>query len=184
MVVGISGASGAIYGIRLLQVLRQVGTHDLHLIMTRAARDTIRLETDFSVEEVEEMADQVYDIENQGAPVASGTFLTEGMVVAPCSMKTLSALANSMAINLLIRAGDVVMKEGRRLVLVVRETPLHAGHLELMLRLARLGAVILPPVPAFYTKPKGLDDIINHTVGKVLDQFGIDAGLFPRWGEG
>lgn len=181
LIVGISGATGAVYGVRLLQVLSNVKEVETHLIISEPAKHTIELELDASVESVVALADYTYDINDIGARIASGSFKTSGMVIAPCSVKTMSALANSYDTNLLIRAGDVSIKEGRPLVLVLRETPLHAGHLRQMMELAQLGAVILPPVPAFYHKPKTIDDIVNHTVGKILDRFDIDHNLFARW---
>jgi 4-hydroxy-3-polyprenylbenzoate decarboxylase len=181
LIVGISGATGAIYGIRTLEVLKEVEI-ETHLIITGAAKKTILLETEFKVDYVESLADHVYDVHNIGGAVASGSFVTEGMVVMPCSIKSLSAIANSYNENLLIRAADVTLKERRKLVLVVRETPLHKGHLQLMLRAADMGAVILPPVPAFYHMPGTIEGIIDQMVGKVLDVFGIEHHLFPRWG--
>ncbi len=180
IIVGITGASGVIYGIRLLEVLRDLKV-EAHLILTEAAQKNIQIETSFTVEDVERLAHEVHDVRDLAAPVSSGSFVTSGMVVAPCSIKTLSAIANSYNENLLVRAADVTLKEGRRLVLLVRETPLHLGHLELMVKAARMGAVIMPPVPAFYHSPKSLGDIVDHTVGKVLDLFGLDAKLFCRW---
>jgi 4-hydroxy-3-polyprenylbenzoate decarboxylase len=181
MVVGISGSSGAIYGIRLLEVLRGVPDVETHLIISAAAKRTILEETDYSIKDVEALATQVYDNRDIGAAVASGSFQTAGMIIAPCSIKTVSALANCYAETLICRAGDVTLKEGRPLVVVVRETPLHLGHLRQLLALAELGAVILPPMPAFYNRPKTLDDIVNHTVGRILDRFGIPHGLVKEW---
>lgn len=181
LVVGISGASGAIYGIRLLEVLSKSNV-ETHLIITDAAKKTIQMETDWKVERVESLAKIVHDSKNLGASISSGSFQTWGMVVIPCSIKSLSAIANSYNENLLIRAADVTLKEGRKLVLVVRETPLHKGHLKMMMSLADHGATILPPLPAFYHHPKTIEDIINHTIGKVLDIFGLDHHLFERWG--
>jgi 4-hydroxy-3-polyprenylbenzoate decarboxylase len=180
LVVGISGASGAIYGIRLLEVLGQSGVES-HLILTPAAKQTMQLETDRTPEQVEALATRVYAIDDVGATVASGSFKTAGMVVVPCSVKSLSAIAYTYSDNLLVRAADVTLKERRRLVLVVRETPLHQGHLRAMLRLSAFGAIILPPVPAFYHRPRTVDDIVNHTVGKLLDLFDIQHNLFDRW---
>jgi 4-hydroxy-3-polyprenylbenzoate decarboxylase len=180
LIVGMSGASAAIYGIRLLEVLRETDV-ETHLVITSAARKIILMETDFQVEEVEGMADHVYDIDDIGAAIASGSFKTDGMVIIPCSMKSLSAIANSYSANLLLRAADVTLKERRRLVAVVRETPLHKGHLRLMLRLTDMGAIIFPPLPAFYQRPRTVEDIVDHTVGRVLDLFGIDHTLFERW---
>ncbi|MFB0536594.1 MAG: UbiX family flavin prenyltransferase [Anaerolineae bacterium] len=181
LIVGISGASAAIYGIRLLEVLRERDV-ETHLVITPVAKEIILLETDFTVEEVEAMANYAYDIDNMGAAIASGSFKTDGMVIVPCSIKSLSAIANSYSANLLLRAADVTLKERRRLVAVVRETPLHRGHLQLMLRLTDMGAIIFPPLPAFYNRPQTIEDIIDHTVGRVLDFFDIDHTLFERWG--
>jgi len=181
LIIGISGATGAIYGIRFLEILSHSNL-ETHLVITEAAQKTIRMETDWKVEDVKSLAKVVHDIDNLGADIASGTFQSEGMVVIPCSIKSLSAIANSYNENLLIRAADVTIKEKRKLVLVVRETPLHKGHLNLMIKAADLGATILPPIPAFYFHPKTIDDLINHTVGKVLDLFQINHHLFERWG--
>jgi len=181
LIVGISGATGAIYGIRLLEVLLESDI-ETHLIITEAAENTILMETDLKVDDVKSLAKVSYDIKNLGADVSSGSFLSEGMVIIPCSIKSLSGIANSFNENLLIRVADVTLKERRKLVLVVRETPLHLGHIELMLQASRMGATLLPPVPAFYFYPKTIDDLINHTVGKVLDLFGINHHLFNRWG--
>ena len=181
IVVGISGSSGAIYGVRILQVLADIRGVETHLILSSGSRATIAYETPFSNSEVEQMADVVHESSNVGASIASGTFLVDGMIVAPCSMKTLSSIAHSLASNLLSRAADVALKERRKLVLVVRETPIHHGHLRLMTEAREAGAVILPPVPAFYTLPKTIEDIVDHTVTKVLDQFDLDAGLITRW---
>jgi len=181
LIVGISGASAAIYGIRLLEVLQ--GTEvETHLVISSAARKIILMETDFTVEAVEAMADYAYDIDDLGAAIASGSFKTDGMVIIPCSIKSLSAIAHSYGANLLLRAADVTLKERRRLVAVVRETPLHRGHLQLMLRATEMGAIIFPPLPAFYHRPKTIEDIVDHTVGRVLDLFDIDHALFKRWG--
>jgi 4-hydroxy-3-polyprenylbenzoate decarboxylase len=181
LVVGISGASGSIYGIRLLEVLREVAGLETHLVISRAAKRTLVDETDYTVRDVEALATRVYDDRDIGAALASGSFRTTGMVVAPCSIKTLSALANSHADTLIARAGDVTLKEGRPLVVVVRETPLHVGHLRQMLALAEMGAVLLPPVPAFYHRPKTVRDLVDHTVGRVLDRLGIAHGLVAEW---
>lgn len=181
LVVGISGATGAIYGIRLLEFLSKSDV-ETHLVISDSAEKTIRMETHWTLEQVKALATVTYNMEDVGADISSGSFHAEGMVVIPCSIKSLSAIANSYNENLLIRAADVALKERRKLVLVVRETPLHRGHLSLMLNVADAGAVILPPIPAFYFLPKTLDDIINHTVGRVLDVFGIDHRLFNRWG--
>ena len=181
LVVGISGASGSIYGIRLLEVLRDVAGLETHLVVSRAAKRTLVDETDYTVRDVEALATRVYDDRDIGAALASGSFHTAGMVVAPCSIKTLSALANSYADTLIARAGDVTLKEGRPLIVVVRETPLHVGHLRQMLALAEMGAVVLPPVPAFYHRPKTIRDLVDHTVGRVLDRIGIAHGLVTEW---
>ena len=180
IVIGISGSSGAIYGIELLKYLS--GTEwETHLIITDSAKITIRLETDFSVEEVEAMADVLYSNSDIAASISSGSFLTGGMIIAPCTVKTLSAIANSYNDSLIARAADVTIKEGRKLVLMVRETPLHKGHLRLMMDAAELGAFIVPPIPAFYHRPQSIYDIIAQSIGKVLDCFEIEHRLFRRW---
>ena len=182
IIVGITGASGALYGVRSLQFLKEKGL-ETHLIISRAGKQVIELETDYKVRDVEAMASYTYDDGDLGGPVASGSYLTGGMVIAPCTMKTLSGVANSYAGNLIERAADVTLKEKRKLVLVVRETPLHKGHLRLMSEAADMGAHILPPIPAFYHRPVTIDDIIDQTVGKILDFLGIEHDLFRRWGE-
>ena len=181
LIVGISGASGVIYGIRLLEVLRTLDDVETHLVMSRYARLNVELETSHTVTYVEGLADHVHNISNQSASIASGSFRTDGMIVAPCSIKTLSAIANSSATSLLTRAADVVLKERRRLVLMPREAPLHVGHCKLLYEAAQLGAVISPPMPAFYAHPQTVDDLVNHSVGRVLDLFGIDTGIITRW---
>ncbi|ELE9731316.1 UbiX family flavin prenyltransferase [Enterobacter kobei] len=183
LIVGLSGASGAIYGVRLLQVLRDVAEVETHLVMSQAARQTLSLETDLSLRDVQALADVVHDARDIAASISSGSFKTAGMVILPCSIKTLSGIVNSYTDTLVTRAADVVLKERRPLVLCVRETPLHLGHLRLMTQAAELGAVIMPPVPAFYHRPQSLDDVINQTVNRVLDQFDIDLPeeLFTRW---
>ncbi|ELN9420220.1 MULTISPECIES: UbiX family flavin prenyltransferase [Enterobacter] len=183
LIVGLSGASGAIYGVRLLQVLRDVAEVETHLVMSQAARQTLSLETDLSLRDVQALADVVHDARDIAASISSGSFKTAGMVILPCSIKTLSGIVNSYTDTLVTRAADVVLKERRPLVLCVRETPLHLGHLRLMTQAAELGAVIMPPVPAFYHRPVSLDDVINQTVNRVLDQFDIDLpeDLFTRW---
>ena len=183
LIVGISGASGAIYGVRLLQVLRDVAGVETHLVMSQAARQTLSLETDLTLRDVQALADVVHDARDIAASISSGSFKTAGMVILPCSIKTLSGIVNSYTDTLVTRAADVVLKERRPLVLCVRETPLHLGHLRLMTQAAELGAVIMPPVPAFYHRPQTLDDVINQTVNRVLDQFDIDLpeDLFTRW---
>ena len=180
IIVGISGASGVIYGIRLLQVFKEAQI-ETHVVISEAAKKNILIETDYSIEDVEKLAAHVHDEKNMTSAISSGSFRTDGMVVAPCSIKTLSGIAHSFNEDLMIRAADVILKERRKLVLVVRETPLHKGHLELMSRVADLGGIILPPVPAFYHAPRTIDDIINHTLGKILDCLGIDNALFARW---
>ncbi|EOC1532615.1 UbiX family flavin prenyltransferase [Cronobacter turicensis] len=183
IIVGISGASGAIYGIRLLQTLRAVPDVETHLIMSQAARQTLALETDMSVRDVQALADVNHDARDIAASVSSGSFKTDGMIILPCSIKTLSGIVNSYTDGLLTRAADVVLKERRRLVLCVRETPLHLGHLRLMTQAAELGAIIMPPMPAFYHRPQTLDEVINQTVNRALDQLDITlpADLFIRW---
>lgn len=181
LLVGISGASGAIYGIRLLEMLRAVEGIQTHLVMSATAKLNIRLETNRSVQEVESLANYVHDVKDLAASISSGSFRTDGMIVAPCSIRTLSGIVNSNADNLLTRAADVVLKERRRLVLMVRETPLHAGHCKLMLDATTMGAIIAPPVPAFYIRPSTLEEIVDHSVGRVLDLFGIDVRVIKRW---
>src|SRR4030043_1800502 len=183
LIVGITGASGVIYGVRTLEVLSKLGM-ETHLIITQAGLKNLEIETNDNINELKSMASHVYDEGDLSAPLASGSFKVDGMVVAPCSIKTLSAIANSYNNNLLVRAADVMLKERRRLVLLVRETPLHEGHLELMIKVTRMGGIIMPPVPAFYHHPTTLEDLINQTIGKVLDLFSIDANLFRRWGAG
>ena len=180
LVVGISGASGAIYGIRILEVLQKANV-ETHLVMSDSAKRTIVYETDYTIDQVKRMASYVHDINDVGACISSGSFKHAGMVIAPCSIKTLSALAHSFNTNLLIRAADVTLKERRRLVLMVRETPLHLGHLRLMVQVTENGAVLVPPLPAFYHRPQTIDDIVNQSVNKALDQFGVDCSLFKRW---
>jgi len=181
LVVGLAGTTGAVYGIRLLEALRAVPDVETHLVVSREARRTIAAETDASAAAVEALADRAYDDRDIGAALASGSFGTAGMVVAPCGVDTLAALAASHAGTLIARAGDVTLKEGRPLVVVVPETPLHLGHLRRMLALAEMGATILPPMPAFYPRPKTVDDLVNHTVGRVLDRIGIAHGLVAEW---
>lgn len=181
LIIGISGASGTIYGVRLLEVLR--GKIETHLVMTKAAEMTLAYETERTPAAVRGLADKAYAIGDIGAAIASGSFATSGMVIAPCSVKTLAELANGITASLLTRAADVVLKERRKLVLVLRETPLHLGHLRNMLAVAEMGAIIAPPVPAFYAKPESISDLVDHTVGRVLDLFGIETDLVRRWGE-
>jgi len=183
LIVGISGASGSVYGIRLLQVLRDVSDVESHLIMSAAAKRTLMLETEYTAEEVERLADITHPARDIAASISSGSYRTLGMVVAPCSMKTLSGIAMSYADNLLLRAADVTLKDHRRLLLVVRETPVHLGHLRLMTQVAEMGGIIMPPVPAFYHHPKTIEDLIDHTVNRVLDLMDIELpqDLVERW---
>jgi 4-hydroxy-3-polyprenylbenzoate decarboxylase len=176
-----SGSSAVIYGIRLLEKLAKREDVEVHLVISQAAKMTIGIETDYTADQVEALADEVHNCKNIGASIASGSFKTAGMVVVPCSMKTLSAIANSYADNLIVRAADVVLKERRRLVIVPRETPLHIGHCELMLKVSQMGAILCPPAPAFYTHPKTVDDIIDHSVGRLLDLFDIEDADTQRW---
>jgi 4-hydroxy-3-polyprenylbenzoate decarboxylase len=181
IVVGMSGSSGVIYGIRILEILKENPEVQTHLILSQAAKMNIGIETDWAVQDVEQLADEVHNVKNISASIASGSFHTDGMIVVPCSMKTLSGIANSYAENLIIRAADVMLKERRRLVIVPRESPLHTGHCELMLKASQIGAIICPPVPAFYTDPKTVDDIINHSVARVLDLFDVESDSLKRW---
>ncbi|WP_039058799.1 UbiX family flavin prenyltransferase [Enterobacter sp. Bisph1] len=183
LIVGISGASGALYGVRLLQVLQDVADVETHLVMSQAARQTLSLETDYSLRDVQSLANVVHDARDIAASISSGSYKTAGMVILPCSIKTLSGIVHSYTDSLLTRAADVVLKERRPLVLCVRETPLHLGHLRLMTQAAELGAVIMPPVPAFYHRPQSVLDIVDQTVNRVLDQFDIELpqDLFTRW---
>ena len=183
VIIGISGATGAIYGIRLLEILRNVAGVETHLVLSSAGRRTIPLETDYTVEQVEDMAGEVHRVGNIAASISSGSFRATGMIVAPCSMKTLSGIVTSYSDNLLLRAADVILKERRPLILLARETPLHLGHLRLLVQAAEMGAIIMPPVPAFYHRPTTLEAVIDQTVNRTLDQLGIelDEDLFPRW---
>jgi 4-hydroxy-3-polyprenylbenzoate decarboxylase len=181
IIVGISGASGSAYGYMALQALRSAGGVETHLVLTAAARRTIELETEMSASDFETLADVAHRDDDLAAAISSGSFVTDGMLAIPCSMKSASAIAYSLNSNLFVRAADVCLKERRKLVLVVRETPLHLGHLRTLVRLAEIGAVILPPVPAMYANPRTVDDIVAHTVGKALDQFAIANELFKRW---
>ena len=182
IIIGISGASGAIYGIRLLEILRALPV-STHLIMTKSAERTVAHETDWKIADIRGLADSWYPIEDIGAAPASGSFRTMGMVIAPCSVRTAAELSTGATGNLLTRAADVVLKERLPLVLMVRETPLHAIHLRNLSSLSQLGAVIAPPVPAFYARPKNIDEMVNHTIGRVLDCFELDSGTVNRWGE-
>jgi|TARA_B100002003_G_C14150245_1_gene553186 4-hydroxy-3-polyprenylbenzoate decarboxylase len=181
LIVGMSGASGVIYGIRLLEVLQRLPDVETYLVMSDSAKMNIAIETEWSANDVKALADQVYSNNDIAANIASGSFKTEGMIIAPCAMKTLSAVANSYADCLIVRAADVTLKERRRLVLVPRETPLHTGHCELLLKASQNGAIIAPPMPAHYIIPKTIDDLVDHQVGRILDLFDLDPGLVKRW---
>ena len=183
LIVGFSGATGVIYGIRLLDVLRSVDDIETHLIISNAAKRTIQLETDYTVDEVEALADKVYNFNDVAAAISSGSYQTMGMVVMPCAIKTLSGIANCYSDNLILRAADVVLKERRKLILALRETPLHLGHLRLMVQVTEMDGIIVPPMPAFYHRPQTIDDIINQTVNRVLDVLDIQLpqDLFDRW---
>ena len=182
MIIGISGASCVTSGVRLLQLLRNAGV-ETHLVMSKTAELTFAYETDLKIAEVRELANVCHAIDDMASAISSGSFRTAGMIVAPCSMRSMSEIASGVTTTLLTRAADVVLKERRRLVLMVRETPLHTGHLRTMTALSEMGAIIAPPVPAFYAKPENLEDMVEHTVGRVLDLFDIDIGVVRRWGE-
>lgn len=182
MIVAMSGATGIVYGIRILQVLRDVGVQS-HLIMTRTAEITLAYESDMKVAQVHALADSIHRVDDLAAAPSSGSFKTTGMIVAPCSVRCLAEIATGMGNNLLTRAADVTLKERRRLVLMVRETPLHLGHIRNMAAVTEMGGIIAPPAPAFYTRPQSIDDLVNHTVGRVLDLFDIESDLVERWGE-
>ena len=182
LIIGISGASGVIYGIRLLEVLREQEAVETHLVISTTGRMNIGIETDWKPKAVEELADVTHRNNDVGAMIASGSFQSDGMIVAPCSMKTLSGIVNSYADNLLCRAADVMLKERKRLILVPRESPLHSGHCRLLYEASNMGIDIAPPMPAFYNKPETVDDIVNHTVGRILDLIGLESGLVKRWG--
>jgi len=182
IVVGISGASGVIYGVRLLQILRELPV-ETHLVISKSAEVTLAYETEFKVAQVKALAHHCHNIGDMAAPLSSGSFKTLGMVVAPCSVRSVAEMASGVTTSLLTRAADVILKERRRLVLMVRETPLHLGHLRNLAALTEMGAIIAPPVPAFYNRPKTLEDVINHNLGRVLDLFGLDTGKVKRWGE-
>ena len=181
LIIGMSGASGVIYGIRLLEVLKSEPEIETHLVMSESAKMNIGLETNWNANDVKALADHVHSNKDIAANIASGSYRTAGMIVAPCSIKTLSAIANTYAESLLVRAADVVLKEQRQLVLVPRETPLHTGHCELLMKASQIGAVIAPPMPAHYINPQSVDDLVDHHVGRVLDLFHIDPGLVKRW---
>jgi len=182
IIVAITGASGVCYGVRALELLREAKI-DTHLVISKAAERTLHEETDIAGKDVRELATVVYPVQDIGAAIASGSFLTMGMIIAPCSVKTMGEIATGITSSLISRAADVVLKERRRLVLMVRETPLHTGHLRTLTKLSEMGAVIAPPVPAFYAKPKSLDDMVNYTVGRALDLFDVHLSGLPRWGE-
>ncbi|MEZ5564509.1 MAG: UbiX family flavin prenyltransferase [Gammaproteobacteria bacterium] len=181
LIVAITGASGAIYGIRLLEALREVPKAEIHLVISNGGKLNISLETDWLLKDVEALAHKVHSDQNLAATIASGSFRTGGMIIAPCSMKTLSGIVTSYADTLVVRAADVVLKEQRKLVVMPRETPLHVGHCRLLLQAAEMGAILAPPMPAFYNDPHTIDDLLNHTVGRVLDLFDIESGLVKRW---
>lgn len=181
LIVGLSGSSGLPYGIRLLEVLRKRGTHEVHVVLTDAAKLNISVETDWRVKDVEALGDVVHNVANISASIASGSFSTEGMIVAPCSIRTLSAITHSLADNLLVRAADVTLKERRRLLLMPREAPLHTGHCKLLYQASQLGVIVFPPMPTFYGRPRTIDEMVDTTIGRVLDLFGIDSGLVRRW---
>ncbi len=183
IILGMSGATGQIYGIRMLEILKDMKSVETHLVLSDWSRKTIELETAYKVPHVESLADYCYDMNNLGATISSGSFPCDGMVILPCSIKTLSAIANSYNDNLLIRAADVTLKEKRPLVLAVRETPLHLGHLRNMTAVAEIGAIIFPPLPAFYNHPNSIDDMVTNTVSRILDMVGIKNNLSKRWGE-
>lgn len=182
LIIGLSGASGVVYGVRLLKILRPMAV-ETHLVMTRAAEVTLAHETDLKVQDVRDLADEVHGVADLAAPISSGSFKALGMVVAPCSVKSAAEIASGATSTLLTRAADVTLKERRRLVLLVRETPLHTGHLRMLTTLSELGAVIAPPVPAFYARPESLEAMVDHTLGRVLDLFGLESGTVARWGE-
>lgn len=182
LIVGISGASGIIYGVRLLQMLKDLPIES-HLVMSKSAEMTLGYELDIKLKQIHDLADHVYAVKNIGAAISSGSFRTMGMVIAPCSVRSMSEIATGVTTSLLTRAADVVLKERKKLVLMVRETPLHTGHLRTMTALSEMGAIIAPPLPAFYIKPKTIDDMVDHSVGRVLDLFDIETGAVNRWGE-
>jgi 4-hydroxy-3-polyprenylbenzoate decarboxylase len=185
VIVGITGASGAVYGMALLAALKSTGTVETHLVMSEAGKDLLRLELGAgSVKKAQELADKIYDNNDLAAPISSGSFITEGMVIAPCSAKTLSAVAHAYGDTLMHRAADVVLKERRKLLLLFRETPFHLMHIENMALVTRMGAIVLPPIPAFYHKPASIEDLVNHSIGKVLDLLSLEHALFRRWGSG
>jgi flavin prenyltransferase len=183
LIIAVTGASGVIYGVRALEIVRGLPELETHLILSPSAARTIAEETDYSIEQVRALGDHVYSHKDIGAAISSGSYRTEGMLIAPCSVKTLSGVANCFDDELVVRAADVCLKERRRVVLLFRETPLHAGHIELMAQATRNGAIVMPPVPGFYHRPQSVDDIVTQTVGRALDLFGIDARIVKRWKE-
>ena len=183
LIVAITGASGVVYGVRLLELLKKLPV-ETHLVVSRSAELTLALETDLKPADLRARADVVHGVGDMAAPISSGSFQTLGMIIAPCSIRSMSEIATGVTTTLLTRAADVVLKERRRLVLAVRETPLHTGHLRTMTALSEMGAIIAPPVPAFYAKPQSLDEMIDHSLGRLLDLFGLDTGTVRRWGEG
>lgn len=183
LIIGMTGATGQIYGVRMLEILKEIEDVETHLIMSDWSRKTLAIETDFDCEYVEGLADYVYGFNDLEAPISSGSFQCFGMIILPCSIKTMSAIANSFSINLIIRAADVTLKERRPLVLCVRECPLHLGHLRLMSQVAEIGAIIFPPVPSYYSRPQTIDDIVTQTVCRTLEQCGIKSGFIKRWGD-
>ena len=182
LIIGLSGASGVVYGVRLLKMLRPMAV-ETHLVMTRAAEVALAHETDLRIQDVRDLADEVHGIADLAAPISSGSFKTLGMIVAPCSIKSAAEIASGATSTLLSRAADVTLKERRRLVVMVRETPLHTGHLRMLTTLSEIGAVVAPPVPAFYARPETLDTMVDHTLGRLLDLFGLESGTVTRWGE-
>lgn len=182
LIIGISGASGVIYGVRLLELLRNAGV-ETHLVLTKTAEVTFAHETNLKIADVKALADVCHRVDDMAAPISSGSFKTAGMIVAPCSVRSMSEIASGVTTTLLTRSADVVLKERRKLVLMVRETPLHLGHLRAMAEVTEMGAIVMPPVPAFYARPTSLDDIVNHSVGRAFDLFGLDSKLVSRWGE-
>lgn len=183
IIIGITGATGTIYGVRLMEMLRSSGDVEIHLVMSQSAKLTLKMEHDITLGQINDLADEVHEVRNIGASISSGSFQSRGMIVAPCSIKTMSNIAMGNTGDLISRAADVILKEGRKLVIAIRETPLHAGHLENLLRLSRLGAVIFPPVPAFYNRPATLHDIVDQSCMRMLDQLGMHLESAPRWGE-
>ena len=181
LIIGITGSTGVIYGIRMLEVLSSMSDVETHLVISEAGETIIRYETDKNLTDVRKLARYNYDIRDVAAQISSGSFMRDGMIVAPCTIKTMSAIANSYNENLLIRSADVTLKERKKLLLMVRETPLHLGHLRMMEKLTEMGAVIMPPVPTFYTRPRTIEEIVDHTVGRMLDIFNIEHSLFHRW---